>query len=63
MDEWPAVVDVLNNVSAAGLTYPFPEPPATDEVKLVSPGALWIRIPLPFRLNHINVDLIEDGDD
>ena len=28
----------------------------------VAPGILWARIPLPFRLNHINVYLIEDGD-
>ena len=62
MEERLAVVDVLNSVSAADLTYPFSEPPATGEIKLVAPGVLWIRIPLPFRLNHINVYLIEDGD-
>ena len=27
----------------------------------VAPGILWARIPLPFRLNHINVYLIDDG--
>jgi glyoxylase-like metal-dependent hydrolase (beta-lactamase superfamily II) len=46
----------------ADLSYPFPEPPAPGEVKTVADGILWVRIPLPFRLNHINVYLLEDGD-
>jgi len=46
----------------AELNYPFPEPPATGELKTVAPGVLWARIPLPFRLNHINIFLIEDHD-
>ena len=44
------------------LSYPFVDPPAPGEVKTVAPGVLWARIPLPFRLNHINVYLIDDGD-
>ncbi len=45
-----------------GLIYPFaekPEPGATIEV---APGVLWLRMPLPFQLNHINLWLLEDGD-
>lgn len=45
-----------------GLIYPFadkPEPGATIEV---APGILWLRMPLPFQLNHINLWLLEDGD-
>lgn len=44
------------------LIYPFPNPPAAGELKPVAPGVLWLRLPLPFRLNHINVYLIEDDD-
>lgn len=44
------------------LTYPFPDAPATGTVLEVAPGILWTRIPLPFRLNHVNIYLIEDGD-
>jgi glyoxylase-like metal-dependent hydrolase (beta-lactamase superfamily II) len=44
------------------LAFPAPEPPQTGEVIEIAPGILWARIPLPFRLNHINVYLIEDGD-
>ncbi|MDP2087234.1 MAG: MBL fold metallo-hydrolase [Gemmobacter sp.] len=46
----------------AELHYPFPEPPAPGTVTTVAPGVLWARFPLPFRLNHVNVFLIEDGD-
>ena len=45
-----------------GLAYPFAEPPATGAFIEVAPGILWIRIPLPFRLDHVNIFLIEDGD-
>ncbi|HEY5048169.1 MAG TPA: MBL fold metallo-hydrolase [Rhizomicrobium sp.] len=45
------------------LDYPFegrrPEPGETIEV---APGLLWIRMRLPFQLNHINLWLLEDGD-
>lgn len=44
------------------LRFPFPEPPKPCEAAEIADGILWIRIPLPFRLNHINVYLIDDGD-
>lgn len=44
------------------LTFPFDAPPPTGEVAEVAPGILWTRIPLPFRLDHVNIYLIEDGD-
>jgi len=44
------------------LVYPFPVPPDPGQLVEVAPGVLWARIPLPFRLNHVNVYLIEDGD-
>ena len=28
----------------------------------VAPGIKWLRMPLPFRLDHINLYLLEDGD-
>ncbi len=27
----------------------------------VAPGVLWLRLPLPFRLDHVNIYLLEDG--
>jgi glyoxylase-like metal-dependent hydrolase (beta-lactamase superfamily II) len=44
------------------LVYPVEEPPAPGTVVEITPGILWARIPLPFRLDHINVYLIDDGD-
>lgn len=45
-----------------GLKYPFPEKPEPGETIEVAPGIHWVRLPLPFQLNHINVWAIEDGD-
>ncbi len=47
---------------ARGLTYPFAELPALGEAIPVAPGVLWIRLPMPIALNHINVFAIEDGE-
>lgn len=46
----------------AKLQYPFSEPPGPGEVIEVRPGLLWLRLPLPFQLNHVNIYLIRDGD-
>jgi glyoxylase-like metal-dependent hydrolase (beta-lactamase superfamily II) len=46
----------------APLIFPFAAPPAPGEALEVVPGVLWSRIPLPFRLDHVNVYFIDDGD-
>ena len=43
------------------IEYPPIEIPAPGEVAQVAPGILWLRIPMPMDLNHINLWLIEDG--
>ena len=35
------------------LLHPFPTPPASGEMQEVAPGILWLRLPLPFRLDHL----------
>ncbi len=47
--------------SLTSLTYPF-ERPAARSCTLVAPGVRWIRLPLPFKLDHINVWAIDTGD-
>ena len=42
------------------LTYPFQRPPAFGRTVEVAPGILWLRLPLPFKLDHVNVYLLED---
>ncbi len=44
------------------LEYPFPEPPAPGTTIEVAPGIHWLRMALPFALDHINLWLLEDGD-
>ena len=45
-----------------GLEYPYAEAPAPAAVREVAPGVYWLRMPLPFALEHINLWLLEDGD-
>lgn len=43
------------------LSYPFGEHlPEIGQLKEVSPGVFWMRLPLPFALDHINVWLLKD---
>ena len=42
--------------------YVFDGVPATGTAMEVAPGVLWLRMPLPFKLDHINLWLLEDGD-
>jgi len=42
--------------------YPFDGEPAPGETREVAPGVWWLRMPLPFKLNHINLWMLEDGD-
>lgn len=48
--------------TSAPLTFPFPETPAAGTVREVAPGVFWLRMPLPFALDHINLWLLKDGD-
>ena len=36
-------------------------PPAPGQTLEVAPGLLWLRLALPFRLDHVNVYLVEDN--
>ena len=45
----------------AALHHPHETPPEPGEFIDVAPGIRWIRMPLPFALDHINLWLIEDG--
>ncbi len=46
-----------------GLDYPWPAAPVAATVAPVAPGVGWLRMPLPFMLDHINLWTIagEDG--
>jgi glyoxylase-like metal-dependent hydrolase (beta-lactamase superfamily II) len=44
------------------ISYPFETPPDTGTTLEVSAGIHWLRMPLPFALDHINLWLLEDGE-
>ena len=43
------------------LHYPFPTAPEPGGVLTVAPGVLWIRLALPYQLDHINVWALDGG--
>ncbi|WP_050604016.1 MBL fold metallo-hydrolase [Ruegeria sp. 6PALISEP08] len=45
-----------------GIRYPWAEPPATGEAIQVAEGVLWMRLPLPMALDHVNIYALDDGD-
>ena len=57
----PATADITA-APARPVTFPIDTPPGAGECIEVAPGILWARLALPFRLNHVNIFLIEDGD-
>ena len=44
------------------LEYAFPDIPQPGEVREVAQGVLWLRMPLPMALDHINLYMLEDDD-
>jgi glyoxylase-like metal-dependent hydrolase (beta-lactamase superfamily II) len=45
----------------AALSFPHDQAPGSGLTTLVAPGVHWVRMRLPFALDHINLWLIEDG--
>ncbi len=45
-----------------GLTWALPAIPTPGIPTPVAPGVYWLRMPLPFDLDHINLWLLDDGD-
>ena len=45
-----------------GIRYPYPDPPLPGQAIAVADGILWMRLPLPMALDHVNVYALDDGD-
>lgn len=45
-----------------GIRHPWPEPPPEGEAVEVAEGVLWMRLPLPMRLDHVNAYALADAD-
>lgn len=52
----------MADIAPAGLRYPWDTPPAAGDSIEVAPGVLWIRLPLPMKLDHVNVYALDEGD-
>src|SRR3954465_4684158 len=57
-DPRPTVAAAL---PARTLEYPFAAPPAPGTWQAIAPGVFWLRMPLPFALDHINLWVLRDG--
>jgi len=44
----------------AALRFPWPSAPAPGEIQEIAEGILWLRMPLPLKLDHINLYLLRD---
>ena len=52
----------MNAALPATLEFPVAAPPLPGEAIEIAPGVLWLRMPLPFALDHINLWLLVDDD-
>ena len=52
----------MKDAPPTGLRYPWAEPPENGDAIEVAPGVLWCRLPLPMKLDHVNVYALDDGD-
>jgi glyoxylase-like metal-dependent hydrolase (beta-lactamase superfamily II) len=44
------------------IEYPIAQQPEPGQALELAPGVRWLRMPLPFELNHINLWLLEESD-
>ncbi len=44
------------------IRFPYDAPPAEGEAIEVAEGILWLRLPLPMKLDHVNVFALREGD-
>ena len=44
------------------LRFPHAAPPGEGEAIEVADGILWMRLPLPMKLDHVNIYALDDGD-
>ena len=47
---------------AGQMRYPWETAPAEGEATEVAEGVLWLRLPLPMALDHVNIYALNEGD-
>ena len=49
-----------DNPQPAGIEHPWDQAPEPGTVTEIAPGILWARLPLPMKLDHVNVYILDD---
>lgn len=44
------------------IRYPWEHPPANGDVTKIAEDVMWLRLPLPMALDHVNIYILDDGD-
>ena len=52
----------MTSVPEVTMRHPWEVPPAPGEAIEIATGVLWMRLPLPMKLDHVNVYALDDGD-
>jgi glyoxylase-like metal-dependent hydrolase (beta-lactamase superfamily II) len=52
----------MTDPATSPIRYPFATPPEEGAAIEVAEGVLWMRLPLPMKLDHVNVYALDDGD-
>lgn len=52
----------MDGSQTVGIRYPWTRSPDIGEFTEIAEGVLWMRLPLPMRLDHVNVYALDDGD-
>ncbi len=52
----------MSRTKFASIQTPFEHPPVEGEAVEVVKGVLWMRLPLPMKLDHVNVYALDEGD-
>lgn len=50
------------DLTADQIRMPFPDAPPPGQALELAPGILWLRLPLPMVLDHVNCYALDDGD-
>lgn len=56
------MMDAAPLAATNGIRYPWETPPVGDAAIEVATGVLWLRLPLPMKLDHVNVYALDEGD-
>lgn len=52
----------MTSTTEPALRFPWEEAPGPGEATEIAEGVLWVRLPLPMRLDHVNAYVLDEGD-